>query len=332
MPDLDTVLSPNLTGIDAEAYEQFVKSARGGHFSQTRDWVKVVAAGRPVRPAYFLARRHGRVVGAAAILRPLLWGHVPLPLAQLDRGPVCDDPDDLPAVISTLVKHTRRAGIIRLSVMPYWSGEAASRTTAVLLSRGFSDVQTYGGSHVQSLRLDLTQMPLKGLFEGSRFYGLRKQVAFARRHGAAARRGKPADMVAFQTMHETLLRRERLRIPSSRWYNAVADYFFSGNQGGAMFVCELDADLVSAVFVVRQGSVATFAFGASTSRKMPFTKMIWPITQAIEWAKSEGLSWFDLGGIPMTGDTDPRRASIATFKSKFGGEPVSFVHEFARWF
>lgn len=294
--------------------------------------MKVATAGRPIRPAFFIARRNGSVLGAAAILRPQLWSHLPAPVAKIDRGPVCNDPGDLPDVLSALVKHTRRAGIFRLSVMPYWSDEMASQAAAILQGCGFSDVQTYSGNHVRSLRLDLTQTPSNELFEGRAFSRLRRKISIARREGANARRGQPSDMGTFRTMHETLLRREHLRVPPSGWYDAVASYFFSGNNSGTMFVCEFDATLIAAAFIMRQGEIATFAFGASTSRRLPFSTMTLPIVQGIEWAKSEGLSCFDLGGIPMTGDSDPRRASIAAFKSDFGGEPASFVHEFARWF
>jgi lipid II:glycine glycyltransferase (peptidoglycan interpeptide bridge formation enzyme) len=46
---------------------------------------------------------------------------------------------------------------------------------------------------------------------------------------------------------------------------------------------------------------------------------------------AEGCDAFDMGGIPMSGDTDEKRRSIAQFKLDFAKQPVSLVGEHARW-
>lgn len=60
--------------------------------------------------------------------------------------------------------------------------------------------------------------------------------------------------------------------------------------------------------------------------------MVVPVAQAVLWAKKIGAHSFDLGGIPLEGDTDPKRGSIAKFKYGSSHTEVSLVHEHVRWF
>ena len=59
--------------------------------------------------------------------------------------------------------------------------------------------------------------------------------------------------------------------------------------------------------------------------------MALPMMAAVRWARDEGCTTFDLGGIPMEGDTDEKRAQIAQFKFDFAKERVSLVRQHARW-
>jgi lipid II:glycine glycyltransferase (peptidoglycan interpeptide bridge formation enzyme) len=50
----------------------------------------------------------------------------------------------------------------------------------------------------------------------------------------------------------------------------------------------------------------------------------------VEWARSLGCD-FDLGGVPIEGDTDPKRQSIAQFKRDFAKTRVELIGQHARW-
>lgn len=120
MTRLDTVWSSRLSAAEGEAYDRFVAGARGGHYSQARSWAKLATAGKPLAPRYFLARRDGRVVGAALILRVSPLSFVTLPFARSERGPVCDDPDEMPEILRVLAgqapppRHSQPVGHARL--------------------------------------------------------------------------------------------------------------------------------------------------------------------------------------------------------------------------
>jgi peptidoglycan pentaglycine glycine transferase (the first glycine) len=327
---LDTVWSSELSTSDGEAYDSFVASAGGGHYCQTRAWAKIATAARPFAPSYFLARRNGRVVGAALVLRTHLWRKLSLPFAQIERGPVCNDPADLPGVLESLVGQARRHGILRLSVMPYWADETKQPVERYLNKRGFSDVQTYAGAHVRALRLDLSTVS-EG-FAGSDFTKLRKELRRCERAGATARRGREKDVDAFRAMLEERLRSDGKRAPSAAYYDALKEHFLSYEDRRAMFVGELRGEVVSALFATRHGPVASYVAGASSDREISFSKMIQPMAEAVLWAKRQGSASFDFGGMPMEGDTDPKRNSIALFKRSFSRTEISLVHEHVRWF
>jgi len=329
---LDTVWSSKLSATDGEAYDSFVATAGGGHYSQTRPWANVATAAKPFVHSYFLARRNGRVVGAALILRTQAFGVMALPFAQIERGPVCDDPAQLPDVLKALLYQARHHGILRLSVMPYWAGEAKLQVERILGQNGFVDRQTFGGRHARSLRLDLSALSVDDPFAGSTLSRIRHEIRRAERAGATARRGQKPDLNAFREMHEQLLRLEGKQPPAAAWYEALAEHFLSCEERGAMFVCEHQGNVVAAVFVARHGALATYVMGASSGQELRFPKMILPMAATITWAKANGVECLDLGGIPMEGDVDAKRASIADFKRSISRTEVAFVHEHVRWF
>jgi lipid II:glycine glycyltransferase (peptidoglycan interpeptide bridge formation enzyme) len=332
MGRLDTVWSSELSAADGEAYDSFVATARGSHYSQTRSWAKVATAAKPFVARYFLARRDGQVVGAALILRTQALGVAALPFAQAERGPVCDDLEDVPDVLEALLGQARRHGILRLSVMPYWSGDAKSRAERILKQHGFVDRQSFGGRHARTLRLDLAPLPADEPFAGSALSQVRQNIRRAARAGAIARHGQKRDLIAFRDLHEQLLRRDGKRTPATAWYEAIAEYFLSSDEQGAMFVCEHQGNVVAAIFVARHGALATYAMGVSSGDDLRFPKMVLPMASAIAWAGQNGVESFDLGGIPMEGDLDAKRASIAEFKRSFSRSEIALVHEHVRWF
>ncbi len=329
MERLETLWSPALSDIDAEVYDRFVATAAGGHYSQTRAWAKVAAASKPCTPICFLARRNGRPIGAALVLR----AHVglPLPIAQIERGPVCADPEDLPDVLSALRRQARRHGVLRLSVMPYWAGKARQSVEAILQYADFHNVQNFAGRHARTIRFDIAALPDNEPFAGSALSKVRHEIRRAERAGAAARRGTAKDMEAFRALHEALLHMEGKKKPGPRWYAALAEYFQS-DERGAMFVCEHEGRVISAIFLARLGDMTTYVIGASSGEELRFPKMILPMAAAIGWAKSSGISLLDFGGVPMQGDADAKRNKIAEFKRSFSRSEVDLVHEHVRWF
>lgn len=327
---LRTVFSSQLSEYDARDYDVFVESAKGAHYSQARRWVNVATATKPVTPYYCLVRRGDRVIGAALVLRGRLGG-LPLPIAQVERGPVCDRQEDLSDILHALRSATLRHGIVRLSVMPYWSDEPHA-VDAWLDQQGFADHQSFAGRHARSLRIDLAAINEQDPFAASHLAKTRQAIRRAERAGASARKATAADVTSFRRMHEELQRLSGKALPKDAWYEALVGYFCGDEDQGAAFVSEFEGEPIAVVLITNHGGLATYALGASSGRPVKFPKMVLPISSAILWAKQVGALSFDLGGIPLQGDPDPKRASIAEFKYGFSHTEISLVHEHVRWF
>jgi lipid II:glycine glycyltransferase (peptidoglycan interpeptide bridge formation enzyme) len=126
------------------------------------------------------------------------------------------------------------------------------------------------------------------------------------------------------------MRAQGKRDRPDRWWDAVRR-FVSDDARGAFFACEYDGQTIAAAVVLRHGGLATYAWGASVPDKLPFSKAIPALVAAIRWAKGVGCHTFDLGGVPLEGDRDPKRAAIATFKYDFDRTRVRLVREHAGW-
>jgi lipid II:glycine glycyltransferase (peptidoglycan interpeptide bridge formation enzyme) len=306
-------------------YDAFVDEARGGVYAQARAWAPV-AETRPARVRFFAARREGKIVGAALVARPHAAG-VPLPVAIVERGPVVDDLDDLPAVLRALRRATLARGALRLQVMPYWADGDVAVAERHLHDAGFRSTQTFAGAHVRTLRVSLTDVTL---FAGKAGESLRRKIRQGEKAGAAAHKGGPREIDALARLYSELMGAQGRSAKPARYWEALAAIATEGKRG-AVFVCEHEGAIVSALYASRHGRVATFVVGASSSAEKSFSKMVPAMAAAVRWAKDEGCAAFDMGGIPMEGDPDDKRRSIAQFKLDFAKSPVTLVGEHARW-
>lgn len=314
---------------DGAAFDRFVDDAAGGHAFQTRAWARVAVADGTLGARFLLARVGGRVVGAAVVLRPQR-GPLLAPFARIERGPVCVSPTELAPVLTALAHVTRARGIARLSVMPYFADEDVGHAEAALARTRFRSVQGVDGAHVVTLRVDLARGGSDDpLFAGGAYEALRRKRRQAERSGATARRGGSADLVTLARLHRTLMEVQRKRPKSVAWFESLGDHVLTSR--GALFIGESAGVPLAGVLATRHGRVATFVLGASTIDARPFSKMVLPMCAAIEWARDTGCTHFDLGGVPMDADVDPKRRAIAQFKLDFAKTPVRLVGEHARW-
>jgi GNAT acetyltransferase-like protein len=332
MRPLDTVWTRTLSAGDGCAFDAFVERAGGGHFAQTRAWASVARAARPCRVEHFIARRDREIVGTALIVRPRVAGLI-TPLAIVERGPVVDQVTDLPCVLKALVRASRRRGIVRLRVMPYWAAANAEAATNALRRCGFRSTQTRAGAHAATLRLELAEGPtLAETLAGSEHSKLRYRLARARRLGAIVRFGTEADLPALATLHRAMLAAQGRRGPTESYFSALFSAVLADRRRGALLLCEHGGELISTVVVVRHSALATYLLGAGGGGRRPFGKSLPPLVRAIEWAQENGCRTFDLGGVPLEDDRDPKRTAIAEFKSGISKARTPLVHEHVRWF
>ncbi len=329
---LDTVWTRTLSVGDGCCFDAFVERAGGGHFAQTRPWASVARATRPCLVEHFITRRDRRIVGTAPIVRPRVAGFI-TPLAIVERGPVVDQVTDLPLVLGALVRASHRRGIVRLQVMPYWAAANAAAATDALRACGFRSTQTPAGAHAATLRLELAEgATLAETLAGSEHSKLRYRLARARRLGAIVRFGTEADLPALAGLHRAMLAAQGHRGPTESYFSALFSAVLADRRRGALLLCEHGGEIISTVVVVRHGALATYLLGAGGGGRRPFGKALPALVRAIEWAQEQGCRTFDLGGVPLEDDRDPKRTAIAEFKSSVSKARTELVHEHARWF
>ena len=339
---LSLVWTRHLTERDGRDFDAFVERAPVGHFAQTRRWAPVACAGRPFRSSYAVVRDGaGEVVGAAHVLRAQIAG-LPLPYAVIERGPVVADAAMFGPVLRRLTRAARWRGIARLAVMPYWDlrvaadagagAGAGEMIGATLAAQGWRSVQTAAGAHAATLRLALGGRAPgpDAIFEGGDFKKLRQEIRYAARAGAQARRGTAADLARFVTLYRGLMDQQGLHAKSDAWFNALAALGFDADGPVGLFFTEHEGETVAGALTIRHGSLVTLYLAASAPAPRKFSKMVPCLVAAVEWAQALGCD-FDLGGVPMAGDTDEKRQSIAQFKRDFSKTRLDLIGQHARW-
>lgn len=331
VPSLVPVLDAPLARDEAEAYDAFVDRAKGGAWAQARAWAKVEVATHRVVPWLFRVHRGGELVGAALVLRPKVAFRLGLPVASVPRGPVVASLDDLARVLDVLRATLVRRGVLRMTVMPYWADEEAERAEIILREAKFESVQKVDGAHARTLRVDLRGKDDATVFGGKSGESLRRKLRQAEKAGVIARRAPSADVRILERLHGEMMRAQGRSTKPRAYFDALAALAGEERPRGAIFVAEHEGSALSALYASRHGARATFIVGASTSRESAVSKMAPAMAAAIRWAIAEGCETFDMGGIPMEGDTDPKRTSIAQFKLDFAKTPVRLVGEHARF-
>jgi lipid II:glycine glycyltransferase (peptidoglycan interpeptide bridge formation enzyme) len=191
-------------------------------------------------------------------------------------------------------------------------------------------VQELDGAHASTLRVDVGGKDDDAILAGSERKKLRYELKNAEKAGARVRRGGAED-VAILARLDAELAAAQGRHERGAWFAAIAEYLREDPARGALLVCEHEGTAVSAVLVLRHATTAVYCAGASVVAQRPFSKTALPLVEAARWARDAGCATFDLGGVPLEGDDDPKRAAIAQFKRDFSKTPVQLVREHARW-
>jgi lipid II:glycine glycyltransferase (peptidoglycan interpeptide bridge formation enzyme) len=317
---------------EARAFAHFLEDAPDAHFTQDPAFADVAVAGKRQMPTFFVAHEGQEVAGVAVVLRPRAFGPFVAPVAIVQRGPVCGHRSRLEPVLRALVKTARDHGVARIAVMPYWSGEDAAHAEGVLAATGFRNVQEPSGSHACTLRLDIGGKSDCEILSGNERKKLRYELRSAARAGVTVRHGHRDDFDAFARLEEDLARAQGRRVQPPAWFSALEAYLTADPSRGALFVSTHEEVPIAAALTLRYGKTAVYFAGASIVAPRPFSKMALPLFAAVQWARDHGCDTFDLGGVPLPGDTDGKRAAIAQFKRDFAKTPVYLVPEHARWF
>lgn len=171
--------------------------------------------------------------------------------------------------------------------------------------------------------LDLSQ-PETTLLEGMH-HKTRYNIRLAQRKGALVRRSTDvSDMKQFIRLTRDTAARDGITAHAPKYYEQMMATL--GHGPLSLFVAEYQGQIIAANITILVGDTMTYVHGASgdTHRNIMAPHLLqW---EQIRYAQSQGVRWYDFGGIGSDqAGTRQRWSGITRFKQGFGGMPVSYV-------
>ncbi|QQR54379.1 peptidoglycan bridge formation glycyltransferase FemA/FemB family protein [Candidatus Peregrinibacteria bacterium] len=301
----------------------FVTVAKGSPIEQSWEWgeFQVKIPGRPAFRVFAVVdaegdEKEGAFLATLLVVRQEMgfgktWLWAP-------RGPVFKEGmtaeeahEAWGLLLEALRNWARLHGDVYLRVEPGFLPEA-------LALGGCAESISY--TPVHSLFLDLKKGEKK-LLEEMTQKG-RYNIKIAEKAGVKVRRGTEADVTAFHALVQQTGGRDGFSVHPLGFYRA----FLEELDGKArLYVAEYEGRVVGGILATFFGSVATYYYGASSNedRKVMAPYLIqW---QAICDAIQEGCETYDFFGVAPEGDEKHAWAGVTQFKTRFGGQRVSYA-------
>jgi peptidoglycan pentaglycine glycine transferase (the first glycine) len=322
---------------DAAAWDNALSLA-GGHLLQTWAWgeLKAVFGWSAQR----LAAMDGEymVAGAQVLYRRL----GPVCVAYVPRGPWGDLADAKVMGVLFAGIHTearRRRAIFLKAEPPLAEGDASAE---LLAAYGFQP----SPQRVQPLSTIVVDLSADQADISARFKPKwRYNVGLATRRGVTVRAGGPEDISAWYRLMELTGRRDGFGIHPEAYYRR---FFALMGPRARLLLAEYEGRLLAGIAVAAFGAQAIYMYGASGDEQrnlMPNHLLQW---EAMQWAKFQECTEYDLWGIPdeagkdsgaadedaTAGGAEAGLAGVYRFKAGFGGRIVRTVgawdHVYAR--
>jgi lipid II:glycine glycyltransferase (peptidoglycan interpeptide bridge formation enzyme) len=264
----------------------------------------------------------------------MLYRRLPLGgrIAYVPLGPVLasDDSEVVNLAIASLHRIARQEHVSYLAVQPPRGGGAFARR---LLNLGFSPALldlAPTASVIINLSNNLDCILSK--MRKTRRYDIRA----SQRKGVTVRDGRLEDLDTFYKLLIATARRQAFSTFDKNYLYEVWRTL-SRSEQIKMFIAEFEGKAVSAALMMTFGDTVTYWKGAWSGEhgsRYPNEALQWA---AIQWAKSRGYRYYDLGGInrgfaksAIAGDISKTQHSVAFYKLGFGGDielfPEAFIY------
>ncbi|MBA2919038.1 peptidoglycan bridge formation glycyltransferase FemA/FemB family protein [Sphingomonas sp. MAH-20] len=273
------------------------------------------------RVEFLAIEDNGEAIGfAAARLKTLpVFG---FGLAYVHRGPTTIfaegqfDADRWGRCVEALVRHYRPAGhLLRIS-SPLWCDEEDALTPYY---RGLGFVRTPAGGRTIVMDLAPSLEELRGQLHAKWRSHLNKSL---RADLTVTRSTGLAEFDRFQPLLANLAERKRFRtVQDACFFGAAAQH--GGADDIVLHLAWQGDELVAGHVGTYTGDTAVYVLGANTPAGRDVRASYFLQWQVIEYAKSRGITFYDLGGI------DPRaNPDVYHFKARMGGREVAHA---AQW-
>ena len=300
--------------------------ARHGHLLQSWAWGEL-------KSHFGWIPERVQVDGAAV---QILFRRLPLgkTIAYIPKGPPVDwnSAEQCHALFTAIHAAAKKRRAIFLKVEPdvVCQPDTPQATAAghILSQCGFTPADTIQpqNSVVVDIRADDDSI-LAAMKQKTRY-----NIRLAQRKGVTTRQGSEADLPVFYDLSSQTAARDGFGIHSEHYYENA--YRLFAPHHCALLLAEFEGEPLAGLMAFCFGQTAYYFYGASsnTHRNLMATYLIqWA---AIQWAKNQGCTTYDLWGIP-TADVGTLEAEFSNrndglwrvyrFKRGFGGHVVKSI-------
>lgn len=280
------------------------------------------------------------IAGALILYKklPLKLGYI----AYIPRGPILEWTDEklVDALMQKIITASKKKKAWAIWIEPDLL--SADKNLDALLPYGFAPTSRSIQPR-QTIAIDISDDELSILNRMKQ--KTRYNVRLAERKGITIRNGTVDDIETFYSVMLETGARDDFSVHSMEYYSRCLQLFSNKNsiasnytshyeQNVALFLAEYAGETVASMLIFKQGKMAWYLYGASSNKhrdKMPAYALQW---QAVQWAKSNGCTIYDLWGIPDEEpeflekeflDRDDGLWGVYRFKRGLGGQILKYA-------
>jgi hypothetical protein len=290
--------------------EMFLETQRTSHPFQLPDWstednTLYALAGEPANVSLF---------ARCDVIWPLGKRFEGTRALTITRGPVCDNFDLLRAFLSRLIDTCRSRGFLYLDLNPDWTNSDADQMGTWLQAQGWFPAGPARASLRVDLRPELEQ--IRATFRKS------TRLEIRRADSAGVKVLAAADALAleqFLDLYRHMARHKGFAPDPEQHIRTVLGLLLNNPGRGVLLNAVWKSEVLGGVVAVRAGARCWYVWGATRKHTQVNVGHLlqW---HALQWAKEQGCTEYDLGGYREGAIDGP-----ALFKKGFSETVVRFL-------
>lgn len=283
------------TEADAE-WDAFVAAHPHGSILQTTAWAALKNKFGWKSQRVWLRQDGKLVAGAQILFRAKVLGLIKI--GYIPHGPLVNWQEDeqLEVLFNQIdqVCYQRGAGLLKMEPL-LWQTDMPAETWAALCEKHAllpnTDTIQPPNTVIIDLRPELDDI-LAAMKQKTRY-----NIRLAERKEIVVRQGASADITIFNGLMQVTGQRDGFGIHDPMYYKTAFDLFAPDNHI-ALFIAEFEKRPLAAIIVSSFGKKAIYLYGASSNEERQRMPTYALQAAAIQWAKAQGCTSYDLWGIP----------------------------------
>ncbi|PIE79562.1 MAG: hypothetical protein CSA11_11780 [Chloroflexi bacterium] len=280
---------------DAE-WDAFVAAHPNGSILQTTAWAALKNKFNWGSQRVWLRKDGKLVAGGQILFRSKALGIIKI--GYMPHGPLVnwEDDEQVKVLLNQIdqAAYKRGAGILKMEPL-LWQADMPAGAWGSLCEKhdilAHTDTIQPPNTVMLDLQPDLDEI-MKRMKSKTRY-----NIRLSGRKGIVVRPGTKEDLPIFNGLMRVTGHRDGFGIHDPQYYKTVYDLFAPDNHL-ALFIAEFEERPLAAIMVSSFGNKAIYLYGASSNeerQRMPTYALQWA---AIQWAKAQGCTSYDLWGIP----------------------------------